>query len=82
MDTVGLGVIGLGAVFQLRHGPELRKIPAVRIEVVADLSDQVAQQTGREYDCRHVTDYRKVLADPTVDAVLICTPPRAPGSSS
>ena len=75
MDQVRLGVIGLGAVFQVRHGPELRKIPEARITVVADVRADVARQAAQDYDCRQVTDYRELLDDREVDAVLVCAPP-------
>ena len=81
-ETVGLGVIGLGAA-GIRHARACRLLPiwfpdsniAVRREIVADIdaaaASRAADQLGFE---RWTQDWRAVVSDPKVDAVAIATP--------
>lgn len=75
MDTVGLGVVGLGAVWQCRHRPSLTALDQADIRIVADVDQALAEGEADELGCRWATDYQDVLAGDSVDAVLICVPP-------
>ncbi|OLP55574.1 oxidoreductase [Rhizobium rhizosphaerae] len=71
---LGIGVIGCGEIAQLMHLPILHELPDVRIAALCDLSAEVLDALGRRF---HVAaryhDYADLLADPAVDAVVICT---------
>jgi len=75
METVKLGVVGLGAIFQIRHAKALEEIPEAVIAAVADVDEDVARTTGERYGCAWMTDYREMVGDDAVDAVMVCTPP-------
>lgn len=66
-----VGVIGAGAFSKLFLAPCLAKTNA-RIKYVADLNAAAAQHLARKHRGEHaVTDYRMILDDPEVNAVLI-----------
>ena len=75
MDTVGFGVIGLGAVWQYRHKPSLTALDQAEIRVVVDVDETAARAEARELGCGWAVDYRDALAADDVDAVLVCVPP-------
>lgn len=72
--SLGVGVIGCGEIAQLMHLPIIEELPALHVAALCDLSRSLVDRLGERYDVtgRH-TDYRKLLADPGVDAVVICT---------
>lgn len=74
-DTViGVGVIGCGEIAQLMHLPYLQELPAFRIAALCDISPGVLATLGAQYGVTALyDDYRALLADPSVDAVVICT---------
>jgi predicted dehydrogenase len=72
--VIGIGVIGYGY-----WGPNLVRNFAeaenAHVVLVADLSrERLAGVTRRYPDTRVTVDYRDVIADPAVDAVVIATP--------
>lgn len=71
---IKMAVIGYGY-----WGPNLvrnfMEVPGSRVVAVSDLrSDRLAQVHARFPTIRATTDYRELLADPTIDAVAIATP--------
>src|SRR3954462_5023934 len=73
-DTVGVGVVGYGY-----WGPNLVRnfadLPGARVVAVSDLrAERLAQLCGRYPEIARTTDYRDVLANPAIDAVVIATP--------
>ncbi len=71
-----VGVIGLGY-----WGPKLvrnlAEIPGVTLAALCDLSEERLDTVGRPYPSVHcTTDFRRILADPDIDAVVIATPIR------
>lgn len=70
-----VGVIGAGAFAQSTHLPNLRRL-ADRYEIRAIVSrtGTSALAVARQYGAAvAATDYRELLNDPEIDAVLICT---------
>ncbi len=66
-----VGVIGAGNFSKMFLIPCLAKTNA-RIKYVADLNAMAAQHLARKHGAEHaVTDYRMILDDPEVNAVLI-----------
>ncbi len=72
--VIGVGVIGCGEIAQLMHLPYLDELPSLRIAALCDISAGVLQKLGTQYGVEALyADYRALLADPAVDAVVICT---------
>lgn len=76
-ERVRVGVIGAGAIAQLRHLPAFRRCQdegKAELVAVADPVEAAARTAGARFGVPHVfTDYRELLALP-LDAVSICTP--------
>ncbi len=74
-ETLNIGCIGTGGrCRQLMRN--LRKLPGVRLIAVADIWDE-HREKGRELaapQCKVFNDYRKLLDDPSIDAVVIGAP--------
>jgi predicted dehydrogenase len=71
---INIGVIGCGEIAQLMHLPLIHELPDLRIAALCDLSPAVLEALGRHYNVAALyPDYRDLLADPAVDAVVICT---------
>lgn len=73
-DAVGIGIIGYGY-----WGPNLVRnffeTATARVIAVSDLSEQrLAAVRARYPTIRTTTDYRELLKDPTIDAILVATP--------
>ena len=72
--TIGVGVIGCGEIAQLMHLPYLMELAAFRIAALCDISPGTVDAVGGHYGvAARYTDHRALLADPNVDAVVICT---------
>lgn len=70
-----LGIIGMGMVAET-HIEAFRKVPDVSISWICSVEEEKLKKQREEYQVKNATmDYRQILADPAVDAVVICTPP-------
>lgn len=75
MSTIGVGLIGLG-----RHGMRyarhlLGEVPKARLVAVCRRNAEEGLQFARHYALRFFQDYRELIADPQVEAVLVVTVP-------
>jgi predicted dehydrogenase len=70
------GVIGAGAWATAVHIPALKRTPESRVVALCDTSERrlasAAASVGDQVET--CSDYRKLLANPEIDAVLIATP--------
>ena len=78
MAKVRTGIIGCGGIANQKHMPALSAFPD-RVEMVAfcDIIPERAQKAAEQYGApgaKVYTDYRDLLADPTIDDVHVCTP--------
>lgn len=77
-DVLSLAVIGCGRIAQT-HLQAISTIPECKLTAVVDLREQtansVSEQFGFNNGCKPYSDYRNVLDDNHIDAVVICSPP-------
>jgi len=72
--TVNVAVVGLGA-FGIKHLDGLVNIADAKIKYVAHSKQDVADEVAAKYGAdRGFTDYAELLAQPDLDAVILCTP--------
>jgi myo-inositol 2-dehydrogenase / D-chiro-inositol 1-dehydrogenase len=73
-DVLNVGVIGAGRIGRLHAENLARHVPAARLSIVADPFEDAAERCVREVGIgRAVLDYRAVLDEAQVDAVVICS---------
>jgi predicted dehydrogenase len=74
MNKIRTAVIGAGFMGKV-HAEGIRRLANVEIAAVAGVSSAEAQTFGEAVcvDCR-TADYREILADPSIQAVHVCTP--------
>lgn len=71
-----IGIIGAGANTRLMHLPGFQAIDGVTVETICNRSETSSRKVADEFGVpRTETDWRKVVADPTLDAVMIGTWP-------
>jgi predicted dehydrogenase len=74
VKQVRYGIIGCGAIGQRRHIPEAAANPKSKVQALADPVLDRVQALGRQYQATPYTDYKQMLKDPEVDAVVVCGP--------
>lgn len=73
MKKVTLAVIGVGGVGKT-HAENIKKLNEAELKYVVDVNEEVAKRVAEEFNTNYCTDYTKLLDDPELDAVTICTP--------
>ncbi len=71
---VKYGVIGAGAISQRRHLPEIHQSPDSVVVAVADPKVDRVNSVAAQYGAQAFTDYRKMLKDADLDAVVVASP--------
>ncbi len=75
MTAIGIGVIGLGRMGQVYAGHVARHIESARLVAVADPLEATAQHFAAQLNgVRAFADYRELLAQPDVGAVIVASP--------
>jgi len=75
-DPIRIGVIGCGDIAVARHLPTMQASPDVRIVALCDADIDRASTLAVQYEVALATsDHKQLLNDPSIDAVVICTPP-------
>lgn len=73
VKKVQIGVIGTGRIGKI-HIKHLVSMPEVKVKSIADLYIEQVTDWARQLGIPHLTkNYREILADPEIDAVLVCT---------
>ena len=76
LDEVRWGVLGCGAVTEVKSGPALQRVPGSRLVAVMRRSGALAADYARRHGVpRWYDDADALLSDPEVNAVYIATPP-------
>ena len=70
---LNVGVIGLG--MGKAHAEGVTKTEGACLYAVCDINKARADEVAKELSAAHVfTDYRDMIADPAIDAVIIASP--------
>ena len=77
MKKVTVGIIGCGTIANGAHIPAYMKNEDVEIKYFCDIIPERAKAAVEKYGCGiAVEDYHRVLEDPEVEAISVCTPNR------
>lgn len=74
MKKIGIGIIGLGRIFERHYNDSIKQLLEVELVAVCDNKKEIAQRIGKAEKVTFYTDYRKLIADPRVDVVVVATP--------
>src|SRR5580698_8092600 len=78
-QRVRIGIVGAGSNTRLRHIPGFRKIPGVDLVGVVNRSAESTARVAKEFEILRVfSDWRSLVDDPEIDAVMIGTWPAMP----
>ena len=70
---IRIGLIGFGGIARKRHVPWIRETGRFEIAAAADIAEDTGLAAASGIPA-YYTDYRRILDDPGIDAVLIATP--------
>lgn len=71
---LGVGLIGAGRIGHVHAMNLALRLPQARLLAVADVNEAAAHAVARQWGVpRATTDYRRLLDDPAIEAVLICS---------
>jgi myo-inositol 2-dehydrogenase/D-chiro-inositol 1-dehydrogenase len=74
MNKLQVGLIGAGRIGRVHAGNLAHRIPEAKAMVVADVQAEAARQCAADFDIpRVVDDYHAILADPAIEAIIICS---------
>jgi len=75
MKKLRVGIIGTGGIANYFHLPSLTKNPEVELVAACDIVEEKVLKAAEEYGIKTTyTDYKKLLDQEDIDAVVICTP--------
>jgi predicted dehydrogenase len=76
VTPINVGIVGCGEVVQIIHLPALYQLPdQFRVTALSDVSATVLDAVGGRWGIeRRYVEYRRLLDDPGVDAVLVASP--------
>lgn len=66
-----IGIIGGGQIVQRRHLPEIQDNPLAQVGAICDVVPEKVEALAKQYGAVPYTDYHKLIADPTLDAVIV-----------
>ena len=77
MKKIRIGVIGCGGIANGKHMPAEKRNPASELVAFCDIIEERAVKAKEDFgtkDSAVYTDYRELLKDKSIDAVLVLTP--------
>jgi myo-inositol 2-dehydrogenase/D-chiro-inositol 1-dehydrogenase len=72
-NTLNIGVIGAGRIGRVHSEHLATRIPGVRLAAIADVNLPAAESLAGQFQATPHQDYRRILDDPTLQAVAICS---------
>jgi len=80
MNQIKVAIIGVGRIGRLHAENLVKRIKNVKVEAVADINQEAAARCAQELGISKFFQYSApVFADPSIEAVLICTPTASHG---
>jgi predicted dehydrogenase len=79
LKRINVAIIGCGAVAEIFHIPTLLRMPEFNISYLVDVNEDRIKVLKNKFQlkCKIDTDYRNVLKDDDLEAVLVLTPPKS-----
>lgn len=72
--TLNIGVIGAGRIGKVHAENLVTRVPNVEVLAIADVAEQVVLEAARRLHIPKATvNYREILANPDIQAVVICS---------
>ncbi|NLN70793.1 MAG: Gfo/Idh/MocA family oxidoreductase [Chloroflexi bacterium] len=69
--TIKIGIIGAGKIVRVRHLPEIQMNSHAEVTAICDVVEARAKELAQEYGSKAYLDYRQMLLDPNIDAVIV-----------
>ena len=77
MADIKVGLIGCGSIAEIAHFPRIKENPETELVAVCDIDAKKAEEVARKWGAKSwYTDYKKMLSDEKLDAVVISSPPK------
>ena len=76
METVKVGVIGCGGIANKKHMPSYASNKRAELVAFCDIIEERAIEANKQYgneNTKYYTDYKELLKDESIDAVLVLT---------
>ncbi len=73
-QILDIALIGCGYISQT-HLQAIEQIPSLRLVAAVDVNKSAAENVANKYRCSAYSEYREMLENNQIDAVVICTPP-------
>ncbi|MDR0530959.1 MAG: Gfo/Idh/MocA family oxidoreductase [Oscillospiraceae bacterium] len=80
MAKLKVGIIGCGGIANGKHMPNLAKLKELEMTAFCDIVRERAEKAAKKYGAGRAKvyeDYKKLLADGSIDVVHVCTPNRS-----
>src|SRR5437870_2935063 len=75
---INVGIIG-GGNMALDMAKAFKDQGKFLIKTICDIDQAKAKKLADAYNCQFTDDFRKLLADPSLDLIYIATPPKTHG---
>ncbi len=73
-NQIGIALIGAGGFAKEMHLPNIQHLSAYHLRAIVSRSGHNAKAVAKQFEADYcTTDYREVLKDPDIDAVIIAT---------
>lgn len=75
MEKLRIGIIGAGRIGRVHAQSIANYVPGAEVAAISDVFVKAAEDIAKELSIPKVcADYHEILNDPSIDAVLICSP--------
>lgn len=71
--SIGVGLIGAGRIGKVHAANLVQRMPKAKLLAVADVNRAAAETLAEQWGGYATDDYRQILDDPQIDAVLVCS---------
>lgn len=73
MNRLNVAIVGCGAVHG-NHIHAIEKIEGINLYALCDIKEDKVSALAKGYGCKYFVEFKKMLEDPQIDAVHLCTP--------